>query len=144
MRKSPFIKLIRFWGVVFLLALAGVIVGIDIGTTYHDFNTRVDNMRTDYVEQQKRMSKREVERVVDMINKDMVSKDKFILLVEDNPDDVDLTIRALKKANILNEIRVAEDGAEALEILLGTSSPETLPSVVLLDLKLPKVAAWKC
>jgi CheY-like chemotaxis protein len=66
-------------------------------------------------------------------------KDKFLLLVEDNPDDVDLTIRALKKANILNEIRVAEDGAEALEILLGISSPETLPSVVLLDLKLPRV-----
>lgn len=69
----------------------------------------------------------------------MVSKDKFILLAEDNKDDVDLTIRALKKANILNEIRVAEDGAEALNLLFGPSALEILPSIVLLDLKLPRV-----
>jgi len=67
-KKTGFIKLIRLWGVVFLMALAGVIVGIDLFTTYHDFNIRMDNMRTDYVEQQKKASKREVERVVTMIN----------------------------------------------------------------------------
>lgn len=62
--------------------------------------------------------------------------DKVILLVEDNADDEALTRRALKKNNILNELVVARDGAEALQYLLG-SGPR--PTVVLLDIKLPKV-----
>ncbi|MGF7117330.1 response regulator [Methanobacterium oryzae] len=67
-----------------------------------------------------------------------------ILLVEDNPDDVDLTIRALKKNNIKNEIVVARDGVEALDYLFGTGTyaerdTSTMPIVILLDLKLPKV-----
>ncbi|HLK33542.1 MAG TPA: response regulator [Terriglobales bacterium] len=67
-----------------------------------------------------------------------------ILLVEDNPDHEALTVRALKKAHLMNEIIVAHDGAEALELLLGTDSrparpPMRLPQLVLLDLKLPKV-----
>jgi two-component system, cell cycle sensor histidine kinase and response regulator CckA len=66
--KIGFIKLIRLWGIVFLTALAVAIVGTDLVTTYHYSNIRVDNMRTDYVEQQKQMSKHEVERVVNMIN----------------------------------------------------------------------------
>ena len=71
-------------------------------------------------------------------------KDKIILLVEDNPDDVDLAIRALKKNNILNEVVVAEDGAEALDYLFGTGKYEgrdmsIMPEVILLDLKLPKI-----
>ena len=71
-------------------------------------------------------------------------KDKIILLVEDNPDDVDLAIRALKKNNILNEIVVAGDGAEALDYLFGTGKYEgrdmsIMPEVILLDLKLPKI-----
>jgi CheY-like chemotaxis protein len=65
-----------------------------------------------------------------------------ILLVEDNPDDVALTLRALKSHNITNEVVVARDGAEALDCLFGAdgeaASPEA-PAVVLLDLKLPKV-----
>lgn len=64
-------------------------------------------------------------------------KEKKILLVEDNPDDVDLTIRALRRNNIINEVIIARDGAEAISLLLNSSSE--LPSVVLLDLKLPKV-----
>jgi two-component system, response regulator len=68
---------------------------------------------------------------------------KVVLLVEDNPDDVDLTLRAFKKNNLLNEIVVARDGVEALDYLFGmgayASSPNPLPQVVLLDLKLPKV-----
>lgn len=60
-----------------------------------------------------------------------------ILLVEDNSDDEALTIRALRKANIANDIRVARDGAEALDMLFG--SDKFFPSIVLLDLKLPKV-----
>ena len=67
-KKNSFIKLIRLWGIVFLIALAGIIVAIDIVTSYRNFNYRVDKMRTDYLEQQKQMIKREVERVVDMIN----------------------------------------------------------------------------
>jgi two-component system response regulator len=70
--------------------------------------------------------------------------DKAILLVEDNPDDEALTLRALKKNNIKNEVVIARDGAEALDYLFGTGKyagrdTEVLPQVVLLDLKLPKV-----
>ena len=63
-----------------------------------------------------------------------------VLVVEDNPDDVELTLRALRRMNLTNPVRVARDGVEALEFLLGdgTSRP-TLPRVVLLDLKLPRV-----
>ncbi|MGE3074437.1 MAG: response regulator [Dehalococcoidia bacterium] len=65
-----------------------------------------------------------------------------ILLVEDNPDDEELTIRAFKKNNLANEIIVARDGVEALEYFFpkGTSSPPPLPQLVLLDLKLPRVS----
>lgn len=69
-------------------------------------------------------------------------KDRILLLVEDNPDDVDLTLRALRKNNITNEIIVVHDGAEALDCLFGTGVYEgkrVVPAVVLLDLKLPKV-----
>jgi two-component system response regulator len=70
--------------------------------------------------------------------------DKAILLVEDNPDDEALTLRALKKNNIRNEVVIAHDGAEALDYLFGTGqyigrNTDVLPQVVLLDLKLPKV-----
>jgi len=70
--------------------------------------------------------------------------DKTILLVEDNPDDEALTLRALKKNNIRNEVVIAHDGAEALDYLFGTGqytgrNTDVLPQVVLLDLKLPKV-----
>jgi two-component system response regulator len=70
--------------------------------------------------------------------------DKVILLVEDNPDDEALTIRALKKNNIQNEVVVARDGLEALDYLFCTGTyadrdGSLLPSVTLLDLKLPKI-----
>ena len=65
--------------------------------------------------------------------------DRKILLVEDNPDDEALTLRALKKHNILNEVTVARDGAEAIEILFADSGTVKIPSLILLDLKLPKV-----
>ena len=69
---------------------------------------------------------------------------KTILLIEDNPDDEELTLLALKKSNILNEVVVARDGAEALEYLYGTGrytrrDPSHLPQIILLDLKLPKM-----
>ncbi len=69
---------------------------------------------------------------------------KQILLVEDNPDDVALTMRALKKNNIANEVIVAKDGVEALEYLFGTGAyagrdVSKIPAVVLLDLKLPRI-----
>lgn len=64
-----------------------------------------------------------------------------ILLVEDNPDDEALTLRALKKNNITNEVVVARDGAEALDHLFGTgkNGQPIRPQVILLDLKLPKI-----
>jgi two-component system, response regulator len=69
---------------------------------------------------------------------------KTILLVEDNPDDVELTLHALKKNNIKNEVAVAYDGEEALDFLFGRgkySGRDTslLPTVILLDIKLPKI-----
>jgi CheY-like chemotaxis protein len=69
---------------------------------------------------------------------------KVILLVEDNPDDEALTLRALKKSNILNEVVVAHDGIEALDYLFVTGmyadrDPNEVPQIILLDLKLPKV-----
>ena len=65
-----------------------------------------------------------------------------ILLVEDNPDDVALTMRALKSHNITNDVIVAPDGVQAIDFLFGTKdhpAPADLPAVVLLDLKLPKI-----
>ena len=65
---------------------------------------------------------------------------RSILLVEDNPDDEALTLRALKKNNIANDVTVARDGAEALGYLFPEDGASvTLPSLILLDLKLPKV-----
>jgi len=62
---------------------------------------------------------------------------QLIALIEDNPDDEMLTIRALKKQKVANEIVVLHDGVEALDFLLSTESP--LPDLVLLDLKLPRL-----
>ncbi len=71
-------------------------------------------------------------------------ENKTILLIEDNPDDVDLTLRALKKGGIINEVVVARDGVEALDYLFGTGiyadrDTSLMPAVILLDLKLPKI-----
>src|SRR5580692_3304022 len=70
-------------------------------------------------------------------------QDGVILLVEDNPDDEALTLRALKKNNIRNEVVVARDGQEALDWLLSTGAHAgragAMPAVTLLDLKLPKI-----
>jgi two-component system, response regulator len=66
--------------------------------------------------------------------------DKRILLIEDNADDRDLTIRALKKNNLLNPVDIARDGAEALVMLFGDDHKDRdNPALILLDLKLPKV-----
>lgn len=74
--------------------------------------------------------------------------EKIILLVEDNSDDEALTLRALKKNNITNDVVVARDGVEALEYLFGTGkysgrNLNVMPQVVLLDLKLPKVDGFE-
>ena len=71
-----------------------------------------------------------------------------ILLVEDNPDDLDMTLRALKKANLANHIQVARDGAEALDFIFAEGAYagrqiESVPHVILLDLKLPKVDGFE-
>ena len=75
-------------------------------------------------------------------------QDKVILLVEDNSDDEALTLRALKKNNIRNEVVVARDGAEALDYLFGTGAYanrdlSVMPQIILLDLKLPKVDGFE-
>jgi CheY-like chemotaxis protein len=71
----------------------------------------------------------------------MADNSRLIMLVEDDPDHELLTIRALRKANIVSEIPVARDGEEALQMLFGKEGdePPRLPQVVLLDLKLPKI-----
>ena len=71
-------------------------------------------------------------------------KEKIILLVEDEPDDEALTLRALKKSNIKNKVVVAHDGVEALDYLWGRGEytgrdMSEMPQVILLDLKLPKM-----
>ena len=71
-------------------------------------------------------------------------KTKQILLVEDNPDDVKLTMRALQKSKILNEVVVAEDGVVALDYLFGTGKfadrdTKVMPQLILLDLKMPRM-----
>jgi two-component system response regulator len=77
-----------------------------------------------------------------------MSHEVEILLVEDSPEDAELTIRALRRNNIANDIRVAEDGAEALDFLFcrGLHKDRTFvhhPKLVLLDLKLPKVSGME-
>jgi CheY-like chemotaxis protein len=72
-----------------------------------------------------------------------MSNNRKILLVEDNPDDVELTLRAFKKNNIINKIIVKRDGAEALDYFFGKDGVadkhnNALPIVILLDLKIPK------
>ncbi len=77
----------------------------------------------------------------------MADNAKIILLVEDNPDDETLTLRALRQNHISNEVIVAHDGVEALEYLHGATpaggDDRALPEVVLLDLKLPKVDGFE-
>ncbi|HWA82122.1 MAG TPA: response regulator [Fimbriimonadaceae bacterium] len=73
------------------------------------------------------------------------SESKLILLIEDNIDDERLTLRALRKNNIMNEVVVACDGQEAIDYLFGTGSfsgrdMSVMPAVVILDLKLPKLS----
>jgi two-component system response regulator len=74
----------------------------------------------------------------------MPSASRVILLVEDNPDDAELTVRALKKNRILNDVVHVQDGAEALEYMFATGQyagrpRDRFPALMLLDLKLPKV-----
>ena len=74
--------------------------------------------------------------------------EKIILLVEDNRDDIALTLRAFKKSNIQNKVITIEDGEEAIEYLFSKGKfsekdPLDLPSVVLLDLNLPKVNGFE-
>jgi two-component system, response regulator len=71
-------------------------------------------------------------------------EDVEILLVEDNPNDVELTLRALQKQNLSNKVFVVRDGAEALDFIFATGAfaqrnIQNLPKVILLDLKLPKI-----
>jgi two-component system, response regulator len=75
-------------------------------------------------------------------------EDKVILLVEDNADDEVLTLRALKKNNIRNQVVVARDGSEALDYLFATGihagrDLRVMPQIILLDLKLPKVDGFE-
>lgn len=70
---------------------------------------------------------------------------KYMLLIEDNPDDIELTLRAFKKSNVANPIQVVRDGAEAIDFLFGEGAHagrdvDELPQVVLLDLGLPRIS----
>ena len=75
----------------------------------------------------------------------MIRKDQIILLVEDNTDDVELTLRAFKKTNFLNDMVVVRDGHEALDYLFATGAYAArdlvvMPHLVLLDLNLPRIS----
>ena len=75
-------------------------------------------------------------------------KERFILLVEDNPDDEELTLMGLKESGVMNEIFVVRDGEEALHFLFAEGQykerdPANLPAVILLDLKLPKLNGFE-
>ena len=77
-----------------------------------------------------------------------MADERLILLVEDNDDDIQLTLRALKLNHVANRVDVARDGAEALDYLFcrgayADRDPKVLPRVVLLDLKLPKVSGME-
>jgi two-component system response regulator len=74
----------------------------------------------------------------------MIGTGQIILLVEDNADDIELTLRAFRTSKLANEIVIARDGAEALDYLFGTGThagrdTSAMPQLVLLDLKLPKI-----
>ncbi|KAF0243833.1 MAG: response regulator [Planctomycetota bacterium] len=73
----------------------------------------------------------------------MTQESVDILLVEDNPDDADLTIRTLRKHHLSNALRHVRDGEEALRFLLGPEAASPLPRLVILDLKLPKVDGFE-
>src|SRR5579862_6093224 len=73
-----------------------------------------------------------------LLREKVATEPKTILLVEDNADDEQLTLRAMRQSDVPNIIRVARDGAEAIEALFGVGG--RLPDLVLLDLKLPKVS----
>jgi two-component system, response regulator len=73
--------------------------------------------------------------------------DRFILLVEDNPDDEELTLVGLKKSGVLNDVHIVRDGEEALDFLFASGDyrnrdPKEIPAVILLDLKLPKMGGF--
>lgn len=75
-------------------------------------------------------------------------KGRYILLVEDNPDDEELTMVGLKKSGVLNEVYVVRDGEEALDFIFAEGSykdrdPAKVPAVILLDLKLPKLGGFE-
>lgn len=74
----------------------------------------------------------------------MIRDSTYILLAEDNQDDVDLTIRALKKNGLMNEVVIARDGAEVLDLLFGrgdyAEDGTVMPDLILLDIRLPKLS----
>lgn len=75
-------------------------------------------------------------------------QERYILLVEDNPDDEELTLMSLEKSGVLNEVKVVRDGEEALEFLFAEGQyrdrdPTALPAVILLDLMMPKLNGFE-
>jgi two-component system response regulator len=70
----------------------------------------------------------------------VTAEPKTILLIEDNSDDEQLALRAMRQSEVSNIVRVARDGAEALEMLFGERAGTQLPDLILLDLKLPKIS----
>lgn len=75
----------------------------------------------------------------------MNPEERYILLVEDSQDDIDLTIRALQRQNVSNEVKIVRDGVEALDFLFARGDysgrdPKSVPQVVLLDINLPRLS----
>jgi two-component system response regulator len=114
-------------------------------------NLKVICDRNDAV-REARITRYEIRRMPDASQdtkyKGVEMDNKIILLVEDNPDDVELTLRAFKQNNISNKVIVAKDGTEALDYLFGQGlyagrEVDDMPVIILLDLKLPKISGME-
>ena len=118
-KKISLIKLVRLWGFAFLIAMAGVIVSLDFVKTRQDFFIRADQMRTDYVEHQKEMIKREVERVIESIY-----YQKLQIKVLANSEARSKTVEALNIVhNIYEQNEARKSDAEIKKIIVDALRP---------------------
>ena len=118
-RRANFIKFIQFWGIIFLIGIGVSIIGIDVISSYRDFDLRADQMRGDYFDRQKQIIKQEVERVVDLISyekaqSEVLTKEKIKSRVHE--------AYAIAQ-NIYQQNKTAKSAAEIEQIILDALRP---------------------